>query len=34
MIESDTGIIDARLERRLGKLANHLLEVLYDENNG
>ncbi|HHT41955.1 MAG TPA: hypothetical protein GX014_00940 [Firmicutes bacterium] len=34
LIESDTGIIDARLERRLGKLANHLLEVLYDENNG
>jgi len=34
LIESDTGLIDARLERRLGKLAHHLLEVLYDENNG
>jgi len=33
LIESSTGLIDARLERRLGKLAHHLLEVLYDENN-
>ena len=34
LIESETGLIDARLERRLGKLAHHLMEVLYDENNG
>lgn len=34
LVESDTGLIDARLERRLGKLAQHLLEVLYDEDNG
>ena len=31
LIETETGLIDARLERRLGKLAHHLLEVLYDE---
>lgn len=33
LIESDSGLIDARLESRLGKLAHHLLEVLYYENN-
>lgn len=33
LIESESGLIDARLESRLGKLAHHLLEVLYYENN-
>lgn len=33
LIESENGLIDARLESRLGKLAHHLLEVLYYENN-
>ncbi|NMB00019.1 MAG: hypothetical protein GX971_00645 [Firmicutes bacterium] len=32
LIESESGLIDARLESRLGKLAHHLLEVLYYEN--
>ena len=32
LIESETGIIDARLERRIGKLGKSLLEVLYNEN--
>lgn len=31
LIESENGLIDARLEQRLGKLAQHLLEVLYHE---
>lgn len=31
IIESESGFIDARLERRLGKLAKGLMEVLYDE---
>lgn len=33
LIESEKGLIDARLEKRLGKLATHLMEVLYDEKN-
>lgn len=33
LIESDKGLIDARLEKRLGKIATHLMEVLYDEQN-
>ena len=32
LIESENGLIDARLEERLGKIARHLMEVLYDEN--
>ncbi len=32
LIESENGLIDARLERRLGKLGHHLMEVLYHEN--
>ena len=31
LIESENGLIDARLEKRLGKIARHLMEVLYDE---
>lgn len=31
LIESEKGLIDARLEKRLGKLGAHLMEVLYDE---
>lgn len=31
LIESESGLIDARLESRLGKLAQQLLEVLYHE---
>ncbi|HHY14947.1 MAG TPA: hypothetical protein GX521_02610 [Firmicutes bacterium] len=30
VIESEKGAIDGRLEKRLGKLAGHLLEVLYN----
>lgn len=33
LIESENGLIDARLEKRLGKLGRHLMEVLYNENN-
>ena len=33
LIESENGLIDARLEQRLGKLGKSLMEVLYDENN-
>ena len=32
LIESENGLIDARLEQRLGKLGKRLLEVLYHEN--
>ena len=32
LIESENGSIDARLEKRLGKIGRHLMEVLYDEN--
>jgi flagellar assembly protein FliH len=32
LIESENGLIDARLEKRLGKIGKQLLEVLYDEN--
>jgi len=31
VLESENGMIDARLEKRLGKLGKHLMEVLYDE---
>lgn len=31
LIESENGLIDARLEQRLGKLGRGLMEVLYDE---
>ncbi len=31
LIESENGLIDARLEQRLGKLGKSLMEVLYDE---
>nr|NLJ02489.1 hypothetical protein [Bacillota bacterium] len=31
LIESENGRIDARLEKRLGKLGKSLMEVLYDE---
>lgn len=31
LIESENGLIDARLERRLGRLGWRLMEVLYDE---
>lgn len=31
IIEADTGTIDAGLEKRLGKLARHLMDVLYHE---
>jgi len=34
MIESENGLIDARLEQRLGKVGKSLMEVLYDENHG
>ncbi|NLJ80018.1 MAG: hypothetical protein GX335_03220 [Firmicutes bacterium] len=30
VLESENGAIDARLEKRLGKLSGHLLEVLYN----
>ena len=30
IIETDGGTVDASLEKRLGKLARHLLEVIYD----
>lgn len=30
IIDSDNGAVDARLEKRLGKLGHHLMEVLYD----
>ncbi len=30
VIETDGGTVDASLEKRLGKLAHHLLEVMYD----
>ena len=33
LIESENGLIDARLEQRLGKIGKSLMEVLYDENN-
>jgi len=32
LIESENGLIDARLEQRLGKLGRGLMEVLYHEN--
>jgi flagellar assembly protein FliH len=32
LIESENGLIDARLEQRLGKLGRSLMEVLYYEN--
>ncbi len=31
LIESENGLIDARLERRLGRIGKRLTEVLYDE---
>ncbi len=31
LIESENGLIDARLEKRLGKIGRHLMEVLYDD---
>lgn len=31
LIEAENGRIDARLEKRLGKIAQRLMEVLYDE---
>ncbi len=31
IIEADTGTIDAGLEKRLGKMARHLMDVLYHE---
>ncbi|KLU40604.1 MAG: hypothetical protein AA931_03300 [Peptococcaceae bacterium 1109] len=30
VIETESGTVDASLEKRLGKLAEHLLEVIYD----
>lgn len=33
LIESENGLIDARLEQRLGKLGRQLLEVLYNDGN-
>lgn len=31
LIESESGLIDARLEKRLGKIGQYLMEVLYNE---
>ena len=33
LIESENGLIDARLEKRLGKIAQQLVDVLYHEEN-
>ena len=33
VIETESGTVDASLEKRLGKLAEHLLEVIYDGQN-